>query len=166
MTRIPVMLDERDHDHVIDLNPRPLRRTLLIAAAIGVIVTLASVTVARSMAAIEPPLSVSGIASIDRPGCASGAYKVSFQMVGEADRDLIGVRPLSLGIECQGVSYGLTTWYEGRFDPRVGGCLVASNGSRVCLGAIPYRGVHDPVRFDLCFAEVSCWPGRAALVRS
>jgi hypothetical protein len=167
MPKIPVKFDDHEHDHVIDLNPRPWRRSLKIAFLVGGAVALLSVTAARSSAPARPVKSTTGIGTVARPGCAADAYKVPFTMIGSSTEQMLGMRPLSIGVECEGISYGTLTWYSGSFDPKLGGCLHTEDGqSRVCLGPTKRSGVHLGVPFDLCFDGAKCWKGTAELART
>ncbi|MFP5225138.1 MAG: hypothetical protein ACLGH3_06265 [Actinomycetota bacterium] len=167
MPKIPVRFDDHDHDHVIDLNPRPWRRALKISFIVAAIVAVMSATAARSSELGRPVGSSTGIATVARPGCAADAYKVPFTLIGSSDEQTLGMRPLSVGVECQGLSYGTLTWYSGSFDPRVGGCLYTADGNgRVCLGPTSRAGLQTGVAFELCFGVATCWKGTAEFART
>lgn len=169
------MMANRAHDdhelqeHVLVLRPRGAMRRFAVAAIVSLVSALALGAGGEAQAydSVKAPVVLEGVAAVARPGCASDAYRVSFSMMDRGGEPWLGMRPLAVGVECDGISYGTLTWYTGKFNPKLGGCVTAADkSSRICLGSIPFRGVHQGVRFDLCFGATTCWRGTASLVRT
>lgn len=170
----PSIADD-DHDEQIRLGGRSLRRTAAIAIGVAIVVAgsasgarAATVHAGVSWGARSPGVgSLSGLGEVTPPGCDDGAYKVAFASVSDPRGSFIVARPAAIGVSCPAVTYGTTTMFRGSWDARTGGCVddVNGTGGRLCVGAMPDRGIANGVPFRLCPDRDRCFVGSAWIVR-
>ena len=134
---------------------------LIAVAAFGV------PSVALAQLPPRAPASIAGVGEVTPPGCDEGAYKIPFSAVSDAGDVWIVSRPVAIGVACDGVTYGTASVFAGTWRPATGGCIGDLNGSdaRICIGAMPHRGVTNGVPFRLCPDAQRCFIGDAWLAR-
>lgn len=159
------MIDD-DHDHPVRLGGRSFRRCAALAAAIALSAVFSAT---GADAAVPPPTArtITGVGEVTPPGCDEGAYKVPFTATTTGGETWVTIRPIAVAVACPALVYGTTTTFAGSWDPRSGGCIPASsgNGGRICIGAMPHRGVTNGIAFRLCPDPVRCFSGDAWIGR-
>lgn len=144
---------------------RGAQRTRRLVAGLA----LLSVWSFGDAAAQLPPRApglVTGVGEVTPPGCDPGAYKMPFTASSDSGTVWIAARPAAVGVACPGVVYGSAGVFAGTWRPRDGGCLADVTGgpARLCIGAMPDRGVADGVPFRYC-PDTRCFPGTAWVAR-
>lgn len=114
------------------------------------------------------PASVAGIGEVTPPGCDEGAYKVPFSAASDAGEVWIVGRAAAIGVACDAIVYGGPLLFAGVWHPDSGGCIADLGGSaaRICIDAVPSRGVSTDVAFRLCPDADRCFLGVARVVRA
>lgn len=141
-----------------------MRARILVAAAVF------SVAVAPA-AAQEPPertgSMLHGLGEVTPPGCDARAYKVPFTAVTDGAGLWIVARPAAIGVACDSITYGTGQAFAGPWSPESGGCIpaVGGTGARICIGAMPDRGLVNGIPFRYCPALDRCFLGDAWLAR-
>jgi len=141
------------------------RRPIVIACLVA-----ASLAGTGSASAQDPaplPGTVQGVGEVTPPGCDGGAYKVPFASLTDAGDTWIVGRPAAVAVACDAIVYGTATVFLGGWNPVTGGCLEAALGgaARICIGAMPHRGVLNGVSFRYCPDRERCFLGEAWLAR-
>jgi hypothetical protein len=174
-----VVIDENDHEHVVNLKGRSLRRTVCIALAVaGALVAGPLAEADAAVSALATPSSmpsqpgqpgqIFGLGEVAAPGCASDAYKVPFVAATDGDGVWTVSRPAALGWDCDAITYGTAAVFVGSWDAEVGGCVPDRSrpGASICIGAMPHRGALNGVAFRLCPDALRCFVGEAWLTRT
>ena len=142
-----------------------MNRTIVRVALLAVAITT---TPAAAQLPPRLPVSVDGVGEMTPAGCEAGAYKVPFAAASDAGDVWVVGRPVAIAAACEAIVYGTAAIFVGSWDPATGGCLADSTGSgaRICIGAMPNRGVLNGVPFRYCPDAQRCFDGDAWLARA
>jgi hypothetical protein len=116
------------------------------------------------------PRTLTGLAEIDAPDCAEGAYKFPIESTTDGGPVWIAVRPIAAGVFCPEIYYSGLNVFAGSWNPDKGGCIpsITHENKALCLGAVPQTLTKTTTSVSLCVSvsQRDCWLGTATVIRT